>query len=176
MDAADKYALLGTLKNSGLDLVAYVVERDFQNAMQNMDKDDLVGCGILGLLKASGKYDASRGVSFVTFACKNVKRAILSFIRQKCQRKYRYLEEIDVETPRRGVCTDGIEYDDEDEKAYMRRMVDNLPEPHRMFARKYYLQEMSVKEFQKASAMKRHRIFQLRTQTLALLRVKMAHG
>lgn len=170
---ADKYVILQTLRNYGLDLVAYVVERDFKNAMQYLEKDDLVGCGVMGLLSAARKYDDSKGVSFVTFACKKIKQEIVSFIRQKCQQRYKYLDEIDVETHG---CASVLEYDDEDERAYVRQAVSELTEPHRLLAERYYLGELSVKEFQKATAMTRHRFFQLRKQTIALLRVKMAHG
>lgn len=171
---AYKYELLGTLRKSGLDLVAYVVDRDFQNAKQYVEREDLIGYGVFGLLRASEEYDSSKGVSFATFACKNIQRAIINFIRQKCQRKYRYLEEI--EDYRGGVSPPlQNEYDDEDEKAYVRHAVNSLPGRYRSFAEKYYLEEMSVKEFRKASSMKRYEVFRLRKQTIALLRLAMVN-
>lgn len=167
-----KYDNLKHLKNYGIDLVSYVVERDFKNALQYYDKDDLVGYGVIGLLYAARKYDNSKGASFLTFSCKKIRQEIISFVRQKCQKRFRDIEGIDVETHSRASVQD--EYDEEDERIYVRQAVNDLPEPHRTFAERYFFDKLTVKEFQQATTMKRHRIFQLRTQTIALLRVKIS--
>lgn len=44
--------------------------------------DDLVQAGMLGLLEASGKYDASKGASFETFAGIRIRGAMLDEIRR----------------------------------------------------------------------------------------------
>ncbi len=168
------YPLLDTLENCGIDLVAYVVDRDFKNAMQYIEKDDLVGYGVLGLLKAARKYDPARGVSFVTFACKKARQAIMSFVRQKCQKANISLNALNL-NPLDDTDLFG-EYDAEDERAYVRRVVKRLPKPHRGFVGKYYLKETSVKEMMKATGLKRHRIFQLRAQSLALLKLRIGNN
>ncbi|MDN3515351.1 MAG: sigma-70 family RNA polymerase sigma factor [Candidatus Brocadia sp.] len=163
------YPLLGTLKNCGIDLVAYIVERDFKNAMQYVGKDDLVGYGVLGLLTAARKYDPAKGVSFQTFACKKVRQEILSFIRRKHQKRYQYYEEIkDAEYMFSMTDTTYATCDDEDEGAFVRMAVSALPEPHREFVEKYFLKEVPLREMLKT--MKSHRIFQVRRESLAFLR------
>lgn len=171
----DCYAKLEALHDHGLHLVKYVVEKDFKHALENgYEKDDLVGYGVFGLLKAAAQYDPSKGVSFVTFACKNIKREIINFIRQKCQRRQKHLEELDRETYQLFTYRESEDdYDDDDERTYVRRMVNKLPQPQRQFVKSYYLKDMSVREYQQSTLMKRHRIFQLRRQSLALLRVMM---
>jgi len=165
------YALLDELYDNGLHLVKYVVERDFRGAIENgYEKDDLVGYGVFGLLEACRKYNGS--IVFRTFACKKIRQSVLSFIRQKCQKRYQYVDEIDVETHGRASLQNEYDYDDDDEKAYVRHIVKTLPEPHRHFVIKYYLEEMSVNEFREAFSVKKSRFFQLRTQSLALLRLK----
>lgn len=169
----DPYARLNELYDHGLHLVKYVVEKDFKHALEKgYEKEDLVGCGVFGLLKASKQYDPSKGISFVTFACINIKREIVSFIRQKCQRRQKYFDEMEMYRWVPSLDRED-EYDREDERVYVRCMVNRLPEPHRQFVERYYFHEMSVREYQQATSLKRHRIFQIRTQSLALLRVMM---
>ncbi|GJQ23587.1 hypothetical protein BIY37_04715 [Candidatus Brocadia sapporoensis] len=168
------YPLLDTLENCGIDLVAYVVDRDFKNAMQYIEKDDLVGYGVLGLLKAARKYDPARGVSFVTFACKKARQAIMSFVRQKCQKANISLNALNLNPYDN---TDLFaEYDAEDEMAYVRCVVNGLPEPHKGFVGMYYLDEISVKETMQATGLKRNALFRLRTQSLALLKLRIGNN
>lgn len=89
----DLYQKLDELYDCGLHLVKYIVERDFQNAMENgYEKDDLVGYGVLGLLEACRKYDGQ--TPFRTFACQKIKQRILDYLRKRCQRPWKYLDEL----------------------------------------------------------------------------------
>ncbi len=164
----EMYALLSGLKNSGINLVAYVVEKDFKIALQYVDKDDLVGYGVFGLLRAAREYDPAKGIGFPAFAYRKIKQAVLDFVSQKCQRQYTYI--VDSGRTVGGTCNQQEEYDIEDEREYVRRAVDSMPAPHREFVNKYFLQETPVKEMLKTTGMKRHRLFQLRAQALVLLK------
>ena len=48
----------------------------------HMDLDDLAGAGVMGLIDAANKYDASKQVSFPTYAKHRIRGAILDSLRQ----------------------------------------------------------------------------------------------
>jgi len=59
------------------------IARNFQKRLpSNVDFDDLVGAGNLGLVEAARRFDSARGVSFVTFAKHRVRGAITDSLRQ----------------------------------------------------------------------------------------------
>jgi RNA polymerase sigma factor for flagellar operon FliA len=88
------YKLLEELRDSGLHLAAFIVERDFKNALDFHDKDDLIGYAIIGILEAARKFDDTKGVSFVTFATKKAKQRIVDFIRQKRNQRIASIEDV----------------------------------------------------------------------------------
>jgi len=69
----DKYAYL----------VDYVVGRVLAGLPPHMEKDDLVSAGLLGLLHAVNKFDASRNVRFETYAVSCIRGAVLEFLRSQ---------------------------------------------------------------------------------------------
>ena len=48
----------------------------------SLDEDDLVGCGIIGLLEALERYEPSRGVQFSTYATWRIKGSMIDEIRK----------------------------------------------------------------------------------------------
>jgi len=48
----------------------------------SLEKEDLIGCGIIGLLEAWERYDSSRGASFASFASWRIKGAMLDELRK----------------------------------------------------------------------------------------------
>ena len=48
----------------------------------NVDVDDLIQAGMIGLLEASGKYDPSRGANFETYAGIRIRGAMLDEVRR----------------------------------------------------------------------------------------------
>jgi RNA polymerase sigma factor FliA len=48
----------------------------------SLDEDDMVGCGVIGLLEAIDRYESSRGVQFTTFATWRIKGAMIDEIRR----------------------------------------------------------------------------------------------
>lgn len=83
---------LTKLKNCGIDLVNYVVIKDFKNALEYHEKDDLVGYGLLSLVRYAHKYDPTKGTTLETFCIQKAKQGILSFLRQKCQQRLASIE------------------------------------------------------------------------------------
>ncbi len=62
-------------------LIKYVVERLSVGLPKNVDHDDLMSAGILGLLDAYDKFDASKGTKFETYAVWRIKGAVLDQLR-----------------------------------------------------------------------------------------------
>ncbi len=61
-------------------LLKHIVGR--MNAPAGMDRDDLYGIGMLGLIAAADSWDASRGLKFSTFAYHKIRGAILDELRK----------------------------------------------------------------------------------------------
>jgi RNA polymerase sigma factor FliA len=64
-----------------LHLVKYVAGRISVNLPPNVEINDLINDGILGLIDAIGKYDDTRGVKFETYAITRINGAILDALR-----------------------------------------------------------------------------------------------
>ena len=98
------YKILETLQDHGRTLAGFVVHRDFQTALEIHDHEDLESIAMLGILEAARKYDATKGVSFKTFACKKARQRIIDFVRQKRHRHIASINEIpDIELKARKV-------------------------------------------------------------------------
>jgi RNA polymerase sigma factor for flagellar operon FliA len=64
-----------------LHLVKYVAGRISVNLPPNVELNDLINDGILGLIDAIAKYDDARGVKFETYAITRINGAILDALR-----------------------------------------------------------------------------------------------
>ncbi|MBC5827458.1 MAG: FliA/WhiG family RNA polymerase sigma factor [Candidatus Eremiobacteraeota bacterium] len=65
-----------------LHLVRYVAGRISKKTPPQVDMDDLVNEGILGLIDAICKYDDARGIKFETYAITRINGAILDALRE----------------------------------------------------------------------------------------------
>jgi RNA polymerase sigma factor for flagellar operon FliA len=70
-----------TLITEHLSKVKYIADRMAAKLPPSVEKDDLYGAGVLGLLDAVERFDASRGIAFTTFAEMRVRGAILDSLR-----------------------------------------------------------------------------------------------
>jgi RNA polymerase sigma factor for flagellar operon FliA len=83
-----------------VQLVKYVVGRITAQLPANVDREDLVSAGILGLIKAVDRFDPGRGVKFETYATSVVRGEILDSLRARdwaprsMRRKLRQLAEV----------------------------------------------------------------------------------
>ena len=66
----------------GLPLVKDIAERLRRRYGLSMPFEDLCGFGVTGLITATGRFDASRGASFSTFAHYRIRGAILDGLRR----------------------------------------------------------------------------------------------
>lgn len=62
-------------------IVKYIAHRIAINLPSSVDRDDLVGSGILGLIKAVETFDPERGFKFETYAGHKIRGAILDELR-----------------------------------------------------------------------------------------------
>lgn len=74
--------LLSALAARHLPLVKFVARKMSANLPNNIDVDDLVSWGSLGLLDALEKFDPSREVQFSTYAVTRIRGAILDGLQQ----------------------------------------------------------------------------------------------
>lgn len=64
-----------------LPKVKYIADRIAAKLPPSVERDDLYGAGVVGLIDAVERYDANRGVAFTTFAEMRVRGAILDNLR-----------------------------------------------------------------------------------------------
>jgi len=62
-------------------LVKYVAGRVAIGLPPNVDYDDLVSCGVFGLMDAIDKFDRARGIKFETYAIARIRGSILDGLR-----------------------------------------------------------------------------------------------
>lgn len=70
-----------SLIEAHLPQVKFIAERLAAKLPPSVDRDDLIGAGVMGLLDAVDKYDPSRGVMFKTYAEMRVRGAMLDSLR-----------------------------------------------------------------------------------------------
>lgn len=70
-----------TLIMTHLPKVKYIADRIAAKLPPSVERDDLYGAGVVGLIDAVERFDASRGVAFTTFAELRVRGAILDNLR-----------------------------------------------------------------------------------------------
>lgn len=81
-----------------LPKVKYIADRIASKLPPSIERDDLYGAGVLGLMDAVERYDESRGVAFTTFAEMRVRGAILDNLRsldwasRSCRRRAREIQ------------------------------------------------------------------------------------
>ncbi|HEY6250038.1 MAG TPA: FliA/WhiG family RNA polymerase sigma factor [Candidatus Angelobacter sp.] len=68
--------------NNYFSLVQAIARKIKRRLPAHVDIDDLVQTGVIGLLEASSRYDASRAVDFATFANSRITGAILDELRK----------------------------------------------------------------------------------------------
>lgn len=64
-------------------LVKITAGRVVTNLPPNIEREDLVGAGVVGLIKAVDQYDVSRQVKFETYAIALIRGAILEMLREE---------------------------------------------------------------------------------------------
>ena len=70
-----------TLITSHLPKVKYLADRMAAKLPPSVEREDLYGAGVLGLIDAVERFDAARGVAFTTFAEMRVRGAMLDSLR-----------------------------------------------------------------------------------------------
>lgn len=70
-----------TLLIAYVPLVKRVVNRLFQSTKAFNEYDDLISCGIIGLIDAMDRFDASKGASFETYSQIRIRGEIIDYMR-----------------------------------------------------------------------------------------------
>ncbi len=78
-----KPALRDELMVKYLGLVHYVVNKLFKTMPSNVDREDLVNIGVIGLSEALDRYDPNYGIKFETYAIPRIRGAIIDDLRKQ---------------------------------------------------------------------------------------------
>lgn len=123
MDEAQRQALL----REHLGLVYFVARQISRGGRGDIELDELVSAGALGLTEAIDAFDASRGLAFSTFATPRIRGAILDELRRQdhvprsVRRKTR-----DLKAAADALTHDGKEPSDKEMAAHLNVDVDTL--------------------------------------------------
>ncbi len=71
------------LITDNVDLVHYIVSRIAIHLPDRVDRDDLVSAGLIGLVKASDRFDEKRGIKFRTYASSVIRGEVMESLRAK---------------------------------------------------------------------------------------------
>src|ERR1700749_2702736 len=71
------------LLTENLSLVHHVARQLERKLSNELDHDELVSAGTLGLMAAMNSFDANRGLAFSTFAVPRIRGAILDELRRQ---------------------------------------------------------------------------------------------
>jgi RNA polymerase sigma factor for flagellar operon FliA len=77
-----------------LDYVRHILGKMAAHLPSGVDRENLESAGVLGLVEAAHRYDASRGVAFKTFAYPRIRGAILDELRRNCPMPQKTLQMI----------------------------------------------------------------------------------
>lgn len=94
LDEAERERLI--LEHVGL--VKYIVGRVAVRLPESVDREDLESAGIVGLIKATDRYEPGRGVKFATYASTVIRGEVMELLRSRdwaprsVRRRYRELE------------------------------------------------------------------------------------
>jgi RNA polymerase sigma factor for flagellar operon FliA len=66
-----------------MPLVRYNAERVWAKLPNEVELDDLVSCGIIGLMDSIASFDLERGVKFATYCSRRIRGAILDELRER---------------------------------------------------------------------------------------------
>jgi len=66
-----------------LGVVKRIVHRLPACMCSSISRDDLISAGMVGLVEAAHRYEPDRGASFVTFAYRRVRGAVIDFLRRR---------------------------------------------------------------------------------------------
>src|SRR3954463_7582579 len=81
--AAGDLAARDLLLTENLSLVHHVARQLERKLSNELDHDELVSAGTLGLMSAMGSFDPDRGLAFSTFAVPRIRGAILDELRRQ---------------------------------------------------------------------------------------------
>lgn len=73
-----------SLVTDHLGLVRQVLGRLLVTLPKHVDRDNLEGAGLLGLVEAAASFDSSRGCTFQTFATLRIRGEIIDELRRNC--------------------------------------------------------------------------------------------
>ena len=138
-------------------------------ANSGVSHSDLMDAGMLGLIAASRRFDASLGYQFQTFAKRRVHGAMFDWLRQSMQ--HRGALSID-SNPAVSIvaCPDEPDAEAQASHAWLWRLVKRLPERTQLVIALYYRDGMSDYQIAQQLALTQPRVFAIRKAALARLK------
>ena len=108
----------------------------------NLDTDDLKQAGNMGLWKAVPKFDAARGMKFLTYAATAIRNAMMDMVRDA----FAAFEQRMVTEDKDGVCYQRVSLDDVLPGEEQLRRIEAIADPHTQTPEQIYIQKEQLIE------------------------------
>jgi RNA polymerase sigma factor for flagellar operon FliA len=148
----------------------------YRSLPQSVDVDDLVGVGVLGLIKAIEKFDASRGVKFTTYCIMRVRGSMLDWLRtldhlsrharQRCNREG--VQAVTVNS------LGSMDFEDERQRIFAKSEIVELGlhSREREVVNLYYFEGMTMEQIGRKLGVSQSRISQIHKKLVRRLRTE----
>jgi RNA polymerase sigma factor FliA len=167
-------------------LVHYEVNRYLQRFfVGNMEREDLISWGMIGLVQAARAWDPERAAAFSTLACKAIERMIIRGVRREWKPE-QAAATVSLDDPMMGVETAGNqerfvdllaaaqnvegELLSGETRAAVRSAVAELPAPQRRLIERHYYEEVPVARLAEEFGVSRQGIYMRQRRALRQLR------
>ena len=108
----------------------------------NLDTDDLKQAGNMGLWKAVPKFDAARGMKFLTYAAPAIRNAMMDMVRDA----FAAFEQRMVTEDKDGICYQRVSLDDVLPGEEQLRRIEAIADPHTQTPEQIYIQKEQLIE------------------------------
>lgn len=161
---------------ANLDLCRYHATWIYRRIRRRIPLDDLIQAGMLGLVKASDRFDDSQGVRFRTFADRFVKGSILDLIRTETKSRkasqpaLRFCSLEELKSAGFQMREESAAPDIQADLTRVWKLLRRLPKRTQTIIRLHYGNDLSLGQIGKLLGLTRGRIHQIRCGALKELR------
>lgn len=168
-----------------LGLVYHAAQAFACRGAATIERGDLIGAGTLGLIHALEHYEASRGVSFASYATPRIRGAMLDELRRldRVPRSVRERMHPAPASANAEPASDAVDPGEDVETALVReedvaalaQAIAALDARQRAVLTLYYHEELRQHQIAAVLGVTESRVSQIRSQALATLRERLAH-
>jgi|GEM_PF-107633 len=145
-------------------LVSIMAGRLIGPMPSDVERDDLIGEGMVVLVNAVDQFDPTHGIKFETYAIVHIRSAILEMLRGNNTAPHLVRDPLSEETDLEDATTI------QERQRALAVAIDRLPERERVILALYYHEGLTFKEIGKILSISEARVYQIHSQAIMRLR------